>query len=127
MFRIQFKHLKRSPVKKSGRQTKANRASNARLKKRFTAMGIESCELGYENCTKDNFLSWAHGRKRRHLQGDELDTLVILSCLNCHTRIERMPESAMCAIVESVIAERVSPARARREVKKYEPICILGL
>lgn len=91
---------------KPGKKTKMNRASNARLKKKFEAIEITRCELGYPDCTPDSFLSWAHGRKRRKLKGDELDTLVILSCINCHNHIERMAPEGMLAIVQSVISER---------------------
>jgi hypothetical protein len=90
----------------TGRKTRANKKANAKLKKCFESMGITSCELGYPNCTRDEFLSWAHGRKRRKLQGDELETLVILACLNCHNRIEAMSHEGMLAIVCSVIVER---------------------
>lgn len=94
------------PMKKAGKQTVLNKASNARLKRKFEALGITSCELNYPGCTRTEFLSWAHGRKRRHLVEDELDTLVCLACLNCHNRIERMAPAGMLAIVQSVIAER---------------------
>lgn len=104
---LQRSYISRKPYQwKPGKQTKANRASNARLKKKFEALGITRCELSYLGCTADDFLSWAHGRKRRKLQGDELDTLVILSCHNCHNRIEFLPPEGMLAIVESVISER---------------------
>jgi hypothetical protein len=89
-----------------GKKTRAWINARGRLKRKFLAMGITRCELAYPNCTQDDFLSWAHGKKRRHLVGDELETLVVLACQNCHARIERMPEAAMCAIVESVISER---------------------
>jgi len=89
-----------------GRRTKANKASNARLKKRFAAMGIESCELGYPDCTRREFLSWAHGKRRRHLVDNELDELVILACIPCHENLDRLPAEATLAIVQSVIAER---------------------
>lgn len=99
--------LKRSAMAKGkGKKTRANRAANAKLKAEFEKQGITSCELGYPGCTRDEFLSWAHGKKRRKLQGDELVTLVILACINCHNRIEYTGHEAMLAIVESVIAER---------------------
>ena len=78
----------------------------ARLKKKFAEAGITSCELGYPGCWRDEALGFAHGRKRRHLQGDEIETLTILSCTPCHDVIERMSAPAMLCIVQSVIAER---------------------
>lgn len=104
MFRLKTSKPRR--VLWVGKKTIQWANTRARLKKKFLAMGITSCELGYEGCKHDDYLSFAHGKKRRHLQGDELETLVILACQNCHSRIERMPEAAMCAIVSSVIAER---------------------
>lgn len=105
MFRLKTNKPRR--VLWVGPKTRAWINARARLKKKFAAMGITSCELGYEGCKHDDYLSFAHGKKRRHLQGDELETLVILACQNCHSRIERIPEAAMCAIVTSVIAERL--------------------
>lgn len=93
-------------MNKVGKKTRANRASNVRVKKRVQAMGITRCELRYPGCTPANFLTFAHGKKRRKLQGDELDTLLCLACQNCHNRIEFLPHEAMLAIVESVISER---------------------
>ena len=81
----------------------------ARLKRQFDAAGITSCELGYPGCWKDEALGFAHGRKRRHLKGDEIETLTILVCNPCHDRIETLPAAGMLAIVKSVIAERGWP------------------
>jgi hypothetical protein len=90
----------------AGKKTKEWDRVRAELKVEYEAMGITSCELGYDGCKRDDWLSFAHGRKRRKLQGDELKTLTILSCTVCHERIERMPADAMLAIVASVISER---------------------
>lgn len=116
-FRIKpdAKQMKRGgklrPVRKKvclwiGKKTLANMKANARLKREFEAKGMTTCELGYPNRTRDDFLSWAHGKKRRKLQGDELTTCVILACINCHEVIERMSPEGMLAIVQSVITER---------------------
>ena len=90
----------------AGKKTRANKKTNAARKRKFEAKDLTTCELGYPGCTKDNFLSWAHGKKRRKLQGDELATCAILACINCHDVIERMSPEGMLAIVQSVIAER---------------------
>lgn len=89
-----------------GKKTLANMKANARLKKKFAALGITSCELRYINCTGNNFLSWAHGKRRRFLIGDELETLCCLACVPCHQKLDRLPHEATLAIVLSVIAER---------------------
>jgi len=107
------KPMKRTQMKRgnairlgAGKKTRANKKTNAARKRKFEAQDLKTCELGYPGCTKDNFLSWAHGKKRRKLQGDELATCAILACINCHDVIERMSPEGMLAIVRSVIAER---------------------
>lgn len=104
MFRIRTDKPRR--VLWVGRKTIAWANARARLKRKFQAMGITRCELAYPGCKQDDFLSFAHGKKRRHLQGDELETLVCLACQPCHQQIERLPEWAMLSIVQSVISER---------------------
>ena len=89
-----------------GRKTLANMKANARLKRKFTALGITSCELHLPNCTRDNFLTWAHGKKRRKLVGDELETCVILACTFCHAKLEVMGPDLMLTVVQEVISER---------------------
>lgn len=89
-----------------GKKTREWLTVRARLKRRFNAAGITSCELGYPNCWKDEALGFAHGRKRRHLKDNEIETLVALCCTPCHNRIEVLPAPAMLAIVQSVISER---------------------
>jgi hypothetical protein len=100
--------ISRSTPLKAGRKTKEWDRVRARLKVKYAAMGITTCELGYPGCKYDDWLSFAHGRKRRYLVGDELESLVILCCCNCHSRIEVMPPEAMLAIVQSVISERIT-------------------
>lgn len=98
-----------------GKQTAENLTSNARLKVRFAALGITSCELfGFlvHDCTRDNYLTWAHGRKRRKLLEGELDTLVILACQNGHNAIEFLQPEEMLAIVQDAIERRGSNAKA---------------
>jgi hypothetical protein len=99
--------MKRSAFKPGGgRKTRANKKANAALKREFEAKGITRCELGYPGCTPDSFLTWAHGKKRRKLEDNELVTCVCLACQNCHSRIESMSPESMLCIVQSVIVER---------------------
>lgn len=105
---FQVSRPKATPKLKAGPRTKEWDRVRAILKVEFEAMGITSCELNYSGCKRDDWLSFAHGLKRRHLQGDQLKTLTILSCTPCHDVIERLPEAEMCAIVESVIENRAA-------------------
>lgn len=77
-----------------------------RLSAEFAERGVTSCELRYEGCKGQVMLGFAHGRKRRHLKGDELKTLVILACNPCHDKIEYLGPERMLAIVQGVIVER---------------------
>lgn len=111
--RLNAKRLKgRKRLDVPGVRLRAGRRMNEWSKVRrklsldFASKGITSCELGYEGCWREKALGWAHGRKRRHLQGDELTALVILACNPCHDKIERLPEAKMCGIVTDVIANR---------------------
>lgn len=105
--------LRRSEMKKGtkrclfvGKKTLEWMRVRARLKRKFAALGITSCELGYAGCWKDEALGFAHGRKRRHLKENEIEDLTVLACGPCHEIIERMSAPAMLAIVQSVISER---------------------
>ena len=101
--------LKRSvKTLKAGRKTKAWNAVRRQLKREYEAMGITSCELRYDGCRVDDMLSFAHGRKRRKLIGDELTSLTILACQPCHDRIEFLPPDEMLRIVTETIAARLA-------------------
>lgn len=76
-----------------------------RLKPEFERSGITTCELGYEGCFRDNYLGFAHTKKRRNLGPGEL-SIVILACNHCHDKIEILPEPEMTKIVLTIIAER---------------------
>jgi hypothetical protein len=89
-----------------GKKTRAWRNCVVRLKKKFERMGITSCELQYEGCWGDHSLGFAHGRKRRWLREDELESLVILACNYCHDVIERKSPEEMLAVVQETIHKR---------------------
>lgn len=67
------------------------------LELRFFKVGIIRCELQLEDCTKDNFLGFAHRFKRKNIKTIEELEFCILSCTNCHNDIEY--ESDMYEIV----------------------------
>lgn len=105
-FRIQKFKRGRVLLNRVGPRTREWRNTVVRLKKRYAAMGITSCELRYEGCFGNEALGFAHGRKRRKLLKGELEHLCILLCNFCHDKIEFLPAEEMLAIVESVIANR---------------------
>lgn len=111
----QRKPMKRTAMRRGGKKTAEWDAVKKELKQEFLDYGITHCELSYRNCTKDDFLTWAHGKKRRHLQPGELKNLIVLACQNCHQIIERLSESEMCDIVTQTIKERDRRLQRRRE------------
>lgn len=96
---------RRSGLNPRGRKVKAWESARRKLKTRFTAMGITSCELQYAGCWFDNALGFAHAAKRVKLKGDDL-YYVILVCNPCHQKIEFLPAEEMKRIVDNVIQAR---------------------
>ena len=89
---------------KLGKKTIAWQLVRAKLKDKFESMGITYCELNYPGCLVNNFLGFAHAKKRRCLKEEELED-VILTCVNCHTRLEYSP--GMEKAVRGTIKARV--------------------
>lgn len=92
-------------MNKRGKKVKAWDSERAKLKPRFIAAGIITCELRYAGCAFDNYLGFAHADKRRNLSVKDLD-VVILACNFCHDDIEIRPHEEMKRIVMAVIAAR---------------------
>lgn len=99
--------MRRSPMKRRGKKTKAWDSKRAELKIEFEAIGITTCELRYENCANDDFLGFAHAAKRRKLKSEDLGH-VILACNPCHDKIEFLPPEQMKRIVDTICQQRES-------------------
>jgi hypothetical protein len=93
----------RKAMKKRGPKVRSWEEERAKLKRRFLAVGIITCELRYAGCAFDDFLGFAHAEKRRNLSREDL-SVVILACNFCHDTIEIDPR--MKEIVTAVIAAR---------------------
>lgn len=79
-----------------------NRRANAVLAKTFK--GERYCEARFpHDCTKGDFLTWAHNAKRRK-NPDLLHAALI--CQNAHHCIEYLPPEEMKAIVDGIIEQR---------------------
>ena len=79
-------------MRKLGKITKRNIEANHKLKELFESKGITRCEVMLEGCMGNQFLSFAHRKKRRfyRLCPDKLSDFneVILACIPCHQLIE---------------------------------------
>lgn len=87
---------------KKGRKTKQWNKTRAELKKQFAEMNITFCE----NCGSTFGLSFAHSKKRRHIQGDEIREVALLCVNPCHLEFEALPESEMNAKILEIISKR---------------------
>lgn len=102
--------MKRSYIKGKGKKVTKWDKARKELKEEFSEMGIGYCELRMENCQKGSFLGFAHAKKRRFIDYDDEEDLktVILACVVCHAKIERLPHEEMEKIVLETIKNRNS-------------------
>lgn len=89
--------MKRTPLKRIGRQGKINLAANIRLKKIYAEKGITECEVRLPGCLKNWALGFAHKHKRQdyyRLSPEMLGNFyqTVLACSVCHNIIEHNKE-----------------------------------
>ena len=89
-----------------GKRTRDWERRRAKLKVRFERVGITYCEFGYDGCSGESALSFAHPDKRRFLSGDQLDVVALACIFNCHKKLELMPRDKMKTEVMRVIEGR---------------------
>jgi hypothetical protein len=96
----------------NGNKAKLRESINRPNRARFAAMGLLSvCEAQLPGCWPNGRLTWAHGKKDRHLTMDERKNLVIRCCTVCHRKLdEQFSHEEMLAFVQSVIARREAVA-----------------
>jgi len=95
---------KKKRLKARGDKVDAWEKTRASLKERFERAGITQCELRYDGCFRNNFLSFAHSKKRRYITNQEDLENVALLCQKCHAAIEFRLD--MTDIIRRVIASR---------------------
>lgn len=128
------KSIKNKTRIKQGTKGKEWTAAKRRLKKAFQQAGITYDELTpyllnnpkyaemARHCRPGYFLTWAHGDKRRHLQENELYSLVVLAGIDAHNVIEKLPRQEMRAIVEEIIQKRqTQPETAQQQSTQEKP------
>lgn len=85
--------MKRTPIKSIGKIGKRNINANRILKKLYAEAGITSCELKFDGCCGNSFLSFAHKEKRERYRScpEKLADIneTLLACIPCHERIEK--------------------------------------
>jgi hypothetical protein len=100
---------KTKSINKIGKKGEANLKANVIMKEAFLNMGIVTCEIKLEGCFKNNFLTFAHLKKRRFLKEEDL-LVGVLACVNCHTKVEydckRYTGQDMETFLQSIIDKR---------------------
>lgn len=76
------------------------------LKILFRGVGIESCELRWDNCTGWMYPTFAHSLRRRFISTTDEMQAVILACINCHTELDRLELDETEFIVNEIIKRR---------------------
>ena len=98
--------LKSKTKLSSGNRTKKWDELKIDLKNHFkNVLKITNCEAKLDGCWVNNGLTFAHAKKRRYIEDNELGN-VILCCIHCHTLIEQYPHSEMQSFVETAINNR---------------------
>jgi hypothetical protein len=88
--------MKRTYLKKIGKQGTINLEANKEIHKMFRNKGIVRCEAWFPKCLVDWTLQFAHRHKRIWYKKcpEKLYDFneVILACQNCHTKLENNKE-----------------------------------
>ena len=82
------------PTKTQGKKTIEWNNARDRLKKLFLAKQITSCEICGESWESAD-LGFAHTKKRRHIEDDEIFEVALLCNFPCHNDLEKLPEYLM--------------------------------
>jgi hypothetical protein len=75
------------------------------IKQRFEWAGITACEARLLGCWFNDGLGFAHCKKRRKIEGDELWHVVLL-CNHCHDIWEKLPHAEMHNKIHAIIDRR---------------------
>lgn len=104
--------MKRTAIKRNGRKVNDWIRVRRQLKAEFEARGITRCEFNLSpDCKRDNWLSFAHSKKRRFITTDAELRECALACTPCHNELDlRMTHAEMYDAVRNVIARRLTNA-----------------
>lgn len=105
---------RKNPIKRRGKKTDAWETAKPILKAAFEKAGITRCEC----CGADNFLSWAHSKKRRNIPTESplLFEVALLCTMSnpyhsegCHQFFENSGEWVMYFAIRDIISTRKTP------------------
>ena len=88
--------MKRSPLNRIGKIGVANLEANRKIAMIWKERGYWLCEIRFDGCKRDVFLTPAHRHKRIWYKGDA-EKLAdprqwIVACVSCHDKIEHNKE-----------------------------------
>jgi len=100
----------RKALPKAGKKVRAwDEIRTKELKPAFKRAGVVECELRWPGCMKDNYLGFAHSKRRRDITTPEQMREVLICCQNCHDALDLRPHAETEAIVQTIIAARRVP------------------
>ena len=93
-------------MRRIGPKTAAWMEAREHLKHRFEEMQVTTCELHWpHHCWRNNGLSFAHSKKRRFIEGDEIYEVALL-CPIAHDMVERLSHREMYNVIREIIKNR---------------------
>ncbi len=104
-----YKAKKQPKPLKPGKKVVAWNMARENLKDIFREWGITTCEIQFNFCKKNDFLTFAHVDKRRNLTDEEVKSpeKVVLACQPCHEHVEyKMDRKEARELLERIIARR---------------------
>lgn len=97
--------IRKKPMNRVGKRTQEWERVRRKLKVKFEAAGITTCEFEFQECWWNQALGFAHTDKRRYIGVNEMEE-VALACNPCHAILELLPREQMKTEILSVIRNR---------------------
>lgn len=104
-----FKAKKETKSIKPGKKTLNWEEGRPRLKVIFRENGITTCEIKLKICKHNNFLGFAHTRRRARLTQEQVvdPHFVVLGCNPCHEYVDfKMDRKKAEELLDGIVAAR---------------------
>lgn len=92
-----------------GKKTVAWEEGRRELKVVFKDHGITTCEIRTQKCVRNNYLGFAHTRRRNSLTEEQVvdPHFVVLACNSCHDIVDfRMDRKKAEALLDEIVKAR---------------------
>jgi len=92
-----------------GKKVKAWDEARKELKKTFAKWKIIKCEIKLEGCLRDNYLGFAHIKRRVELTNEQIESpqFVVLACQQCHNTVDNeMKKQDSYKLLKKIVEKR---------------------